>query len=302
MAGAIINRTVLLSDTKNYRGVVELNVYSDKDIQPDNEVAKIEHDSVVEALGIIGARVVRCASAKNWQDSVYTANWAFCRRDVALMARLPNARKGEVKHAERILRGLGKQIIHPPRSIERYSGQGDTLACGNVLFVGSGYRTDSGMADYLQHLWPDYTVVPVQTIPKLDENGGVMINKVSGWEDSEFYDIDLAMAILRPPTEKNHGLIAVCNEAFSSESLQRIELACATNRIKMLDVDYNEAVNAFACNLISNGVDKVVMSTGAPTFAQKLRENKFEAIERNLKELNKAGGGGRCIGLTLDND
>lgn len=87
-------------------------------------MAKIEHDSVVEALGIIGARVVRCASAKNWQDSVYTANWAFCRRDVALMARLPNARKGEVKHAERILRGLGKQIIHPPRSIERYSGQG----------------------------------------------------------------------------------------------------------------------------------------------------------------------------------
>ena len=296
-----MNRTVLMSDTENYEGVVELNIYSDQNVQPDKELAKIEHESVARALGSVGIHVVRCESAPGWQDSVYTANWAYCRGDIAVMARLPNARKGEEVHAEKILRQFGKQIIHPPQHIERYSGQGDTLVCGNVLFVGSGYRTDLAMADYLQQLWPDYAIVPIKTVPMLDETGSVYVNEVSGWEDSQFYDIDLAMAILRSPTKSTAGLIGVCKKAFTPASIQRIEKACAKHNIKCIDVSYDEAVNAFACNLISNGVDRAVMSTGAPQFANKLRANGFQVAEQDLTELNKAGGGGRCIGLTLDN-
>lgn len=298
----LINKTVLMSDVDSYEGVVELNLYSDEMIQPDKELARREHESVAQALGAIGIRVVRCTSAAGWQDSVYTANWAYCRQDTALAARLPNARKGEEKHSQRILKKLGKRIVYPPDYIERYSGQGDTLVCGNVLFVGSGYRTDIEMADYIHFLWPDYTVVPVQTIPALDENGQQKINDVSGWEDSEFYDIDLAMAILRPTTQSQSGLIGICRDAFTSESIERIQKVCREKNISILDIDYNEAVNSFACNLISNGNSGLVMSQGAPRFASTLKQNGFTVFERNLAELNKAGGGGRCIGLTLDND
>lgn len=298
----LINRSVLMSDTDNYEGVIELNLYSDENIQPDKNLAKIEHDAFGDALRKVGISVLKRRSAKGCQDSVYTANWAFCRGDVAVMAKLPNARHAEERHAERILWGLGKKTIHPPLSIERYSGQGDTLLCGNVLFVGSGYRTDPEMAEYLQHLWPDYTVVPVQTVPKLDDDGEPVINKVSGWEDSEFYDIDLAIGIIRPPTLEGRGLIAVCREAFTDSSLERIEKAASENNIDIIYVSYDEAVTAFACNFISNGRDAVVMSEGAPQFEEDLSRLSIRSILCKLKELNKAGGGGRCVGLTLDNE
>jgi len=291
-----------MSDTDNYEGVVELNVYSHENIQPDKELAKAEHDLAIKLLGYMGCKVIQRESAPGCQDGVYTANQAFCRRDVAVLGRLPNARQDEEKHAELILRSLGKRIFRMPKWVERYSGQGDTLPCGNVLFVGSGYRTSPEAADYLEYLWPDYNVVRVKTVPKLDKNGEPAINEVSGWEDSEFYDIDLAMGILKPPTEEAPGLIAVCKKAFTKESWENIKQACAKNNIEIIKVSYKEAVKAFACNFISNGIDTVLMSTGAPKFEKKLREKGLEPVTQSLEELNKAGGGDRCIGLTLDND
>jgi len=86
-----------------------------------------------------------------------------------------------------------------------FSGQGDALPCGGYLLAGSRFRTDPAahrfVADQL-----GYEVVSLQAVPKrgLFGWGRPVINKDSGWPDSLFYDIDVAISVLR------HDLIAWC--------------------------------------------------------------------------------------------
>jgi N-dimethylarginine dimethylaminohydrolase len=286
----IINRTVLMSDAENFSNVVELNIYTDEEKQPDLEAARDDHERVREALGSAGIHVFQRRSPEGCQDGIYTANWAFCHKDMAIMANLPNVRQAESYHAKRILWGLNKKIIEIPQGI-RYSGQGDTLPCGDTLFVGKGYRTDAVMAKILKNLMPEYNVVSIQTVPQLDERGEPVINKVSGWEDSPFYDIDLAMGVVKP------GMIAWCPEAFLPESQ---DLIAGLKDVEKIEIDYTEATELFASNFISTG-RKVVMGN-APKLQAALEAKGLETVSLETKEIKKGGGFIRCIALTIDND
>jgi len=289
MKGPVINRTVLMSDADHFRNVVELNRYTREDDQPDTDLAKVEHELVKNAFLRAGMRVEQTPSPVGCQDGIYTANWAFCLDGKAVMARLPNVRQGEEARAEQALRALGKTIIKPPRGL-RYSGQGDTLVCGDTIFVGSRYRSDPEMADFLEETFPDRRIVRVQTIPAM-ENGREAVNKVSGWPDSDFYDIDLAMGIVEP------GLIAWCPEAFTPESRRAIE---ALTDIEKITISYKEATENFASNFVSTG--KRVIMGNAPDLAAALRARGKETDILETKQINKAGGFIRCISLTLDNE
>jgi len=290
----IINRTVLMTDTDNF-SVVELNSYSDEDIQPDREKAKLEHESIKKALRDAGVTVVERPSPKNCQDGIYVANWAFCGVDkwgqeVAVMGRLPNVRQGEERPARKILSEMGKRLIIP--KWQHYSGQGDTLVAGDTMFFGSGYRSDKEMKYVLERTFGDrYNVVDVQTIPRLDEHGKPARNKLSNWRDSYFYDIDLALGVVRP------DMIAWCPEAFQPESAEKIR---ALEGIKKIEVDLDEALGAFACNFISTG-ETVIMGTGAPKLRLALAKYGISSVALKIPEIQKGGGSVRCSTLTLDN-
>ena len=296
MKTPIINRTVMMSDAEHF-SVKELNLYSHEAIQPNNEMARAEHEMVKLALERAGVTVIQVASPEECQDGIYTANWAFCSGDTAVAAKLPNARQGEQHYAQERLRELGKTIIVP--ECQRYSGQGDTLVCGDTMFVGSGYRTDKQMHDFLADTFKtreqNYQIVPVQTVPAVKNNVPI-INRVSHWPDSKFYDIDLAMGIIRPPIDDEPGLIAWCPEAFTVESQQAI----AALDIAKIEVDIKEAEQGFACNFISTG-HRVVMGAGAPKLQAAIESYGLETETLEIQELVKGGGFIRCIALTLDN-
>src|SRR5690606_33776297 len=129
---------------------------------------------------------------------------------------LPNVRKAEEEAARRVLTELGKEVITVPDNL-RFSGQGDALACGNYLFCGKGYRSDEAAQAFAADIL-GYERIQLQTIPLLDKDGKPVVNAVSGWEDSFFYDIDLALSIIQHPLETSPGLIAYCPEAFTPES------------------------------------------------------------------------------------
>ncbi len=288
MNTAIFNQRVLMSDANHFRNVVELNRYSHEDDQPDNALARVEHELVKQAFISAGIDVTQVASPIGCQDGIYTANWAFCMDDIAVMAHLPNVRQAEQPCAEQVLRSLGKRVIKPPRRL-RYSGQGDTLACGDTLFVGQEYRSDSEMADFLEATFPGRHIVRVQTVPAI-EDGKPVINRVSGWPDSDFYDIDLAMGVVEP------GLIAWCPEAFTAKSQRAIE---RLRDIEKIEISYEEATEKFASNFVSTG-DTVIMGR-APKLAASLEERGKKTVQLETEQINKAGGFIRCVSLTLDN-
>jgi len=241
-----------------------------------------------------GIHVVDTTSPAESQDGVYTANWALVRGDKAVLARLPDVRKAEEAYAREVLQNLGKEVVTVPDGL-RFSGQGDALPCGSYLFCGMGYRSDEAAQVFAAEQL-GYRRIQLQTIPKLDENGEAVTNAISGWKDSFFYDIDLALAIIKQPTETEKGLIAYCPEAFTPDSRT---LLAEFDEVDKIEVSIEEAQQSFACNLISTG-QIVVMSAHAPRLKSELESRGVRVITPDISELAKGGGYIRCTTLTLE--
>lgn len=296
-----MNTTVLMSGVEWFDDAAAINPFMDASMAIDREKALAEHDSIRAALEQAGVTVVKVDAPKECQDGVYTANWALVRGDTAVLASLPNARKAEEAYAERVLTNLGKRVVKVPDGL-RFSGQGDALPCGDYLFTGVGYRSDDAAQQFAADTL-GFTRVALQTVPQMDEYGQAVINAASGWADSYFYDIDLALAVLRAPdtgviapTYHKKGLIAWCPEAFTPESQ---ELLHAFGAVDKIEVSLEEAIEAFACNLVSTG-ETVIMSAHAPQFQAELENRGFNVVTPPITELLKGGGYIRCTTLTLD--
>ena len=248
------------------------------------ELANEEHLAVASALRQADVEVIAVEPPIDCQDGVYTANWALVRGDKAVLSSLPPQRQAEQAYAKSVLEDLGKKVIKSPY---RFSGQGDALPCGNLLFMGSTYRTDPRMHEFVADNL-GYEVISLQTIPQLGSNGQPQINSVSGWPDSFFYDIDLALSIIR------EDLIAWCPEAFMPESQNIIR----NLNINKIEVSYEEATKGFACNLVSTG-ETVVMSAQAPILKAAIEAKGLKTITPSITELAKGGGYSRGTSLTL---
>lgn len=285
-----------MSDALNFSAQQAINPYY-FDSHTDTTLAQKEHDSIKAALESAGVTVVKVSSPVDSQDGVYTANWALVRGDKAIPARLPNVRKAEEAHARTVLRELGKELIEVPEGL-RFSGQGDALACGDFLFCGKGYRSDEAAQEFAANEL-GYTRIQLQTIPQLDETGNPVINPISGWEDSFFYDIDLALSIIRHPSDTEPGLIAYCPDAFTPESQLTLAELINSGAIEAITVSLKEAEEAFACNLVSTG-ETVTMGDGAPRLRGELEARGITVQTPHIQELSKGGGYIRCTTLTLD--
>jgi N-dimethylarginine dimethylaminohydrolase len=283
-----INTTVLMSGVDYFDDQAAINPFMHADIAIDRTKARTELDSIRASLESAGVQVLQVAPPLDCQDGVYTANWALIRGDTAVMAVLPNARKGEEAYAEQIVRGQGKAIVKIPHDL-RFSGQGDALPCGNYLLAGSHYRTDLAVHEFLaDHL--GYEVISLRTVPARDSTGNAVMNAASGWPDSFFYDIDLAIAVVRD------DLIAWCPDAFVPDSQQKIRAL----PLRKIEVCLAEAMQGFACNLVSTG-ETVVMSAQAPELQAAIEAEGISTITPEISELTKGGGYIRCTTLTLSN-
>jgi N-dimethylarginine dimethylaminohydrolase len=287
-----INTTVLMSDADHFSTELPINPYYDQ-VPVDYLKAIDEHKAIHDMLVEADIDVITVDSPTDSQDGVYTANWALVRGKKAVLARLPAARRAEEDYAESVLKNLGKEVIRVPEGL-KFSGQGDALACGNYLFAGSGYRSDAAAQTFAAEAL-GYELIQLQTIPQLDAQGIPVINTTSGWADSFFYDIDLALSIIKPVEEDKKGLIAYCPEAFTPESQKILADFTAVDKII---VSLQEAKEAFASNLVSTG-EVVVMSAHAPELKKALEDAGLKILSPEITELAKGGGYIRCTSLSL---
>jgi N-dimethylarginine dimethylaminohydrolase len=284
--GATLNQQVLMSGAEHF-DVIALNAYSQLPGKSDRQAALSNVQGIQLALEIAGIKVRKIPAPAGCMDGVFTANWAFCHEGTAVMASLPGPRQTEEPYAEQVMTALGMRVVKAPY---RFSGQGDTLLCGTSLFVASGYRSDPRMADFLAETFPHLQVIPVQTVPLQDKQGKDVINPLSGWPDSYFYDVDLALSVLRD------DLIGWCPEAFTTASQQAIRAL----PLEKIEVSYDEAVQGMACNLVSTGTT-VIMSPLAPAYQKAIEAHGLQTITPDITEIAKGGGSIRCTTLTISN-
>ncbi len=290
---SLINTSVIMSSAEYFSNDQPINpYYADESV--DTTRATQEHEQIKSFLEEAGITVIQVPVTPDSQDGVYTANWALVRGNKAVLARLPEARKAEEAWAENILAEQGIEVIHVPEDW-KFSGQGDALPCGDYLFCGSQYRSDPRAQEFVANTL-GYTRVQLQAMPQLDENGNEQINASSGWPDSFYYDIDLALSIIKGPSENSWGTIAYCPEAFTPESRETLEKLEGFEKIIVSEA---EAKEAFACNLVSTG-EAVVMSARAPHFKAELEARGLRVFTPAITELAKGGGYIRCTTLSLN--
>lgn len=289
----LLNQSVIMSSAKYLSNDQPINPYYTPDAI-DVAGAQHEHQEVERLLEQAGVEVTVVPAPSTSQDGVYTANWALIRANKAVLARLPAARKSEEAWAEEQLRTLGIDVIRVPEDWH-FSGQGDALPCGNYLFCGSTYRSDVRAQAFAAEAL-EYERIQLQAVPQLDETGNPVINASSGWPDSFYYDIDLALSIIKPPVNGQKGLIAYCPAAFTPESQK---LLAAFDGVEKILVSEEEAKVAFACNLVSTG-ETVVMSAHAPELKANLEARGLTVETPEITELAKGGGYIRCTTLSLN--
>lgn len=285
MAKQKINNRVLISGVDYFSDEFAINAHMGPVTEIDTTKVTKEHRSIERSLEKAGIEVIKVNPPENCQDGVYTANWGLCKDNKVILSNLPNKRKAEEKYAQEQLQKLGLETISCPY---RFSGQGDALPCGEFLFMGTGYRTDIEAHDFVKSVFNEFEIVSLQTIPQLDSNNQPVINEITGWPDSFFYDIDLALAVISDDT------IAWCPEAFTIESQRKLHKV----PVKKIEVSYQEATKGFACNLVSNG-ETVVMSSNAPKLKNTLEKLGYKTLTPEISELAKGGGYIRCTTLTL---
>ncbi len=327
-----------------------INAHMDDKIPVDVQKAITEHAEIQSCFEKAGIEVVKVDAPVGCQDAVYTANWGLVRDDKVVMSNLPNIRQPEEEIAIEILKKQGKTVIKLPPEVH-FSGQGDALPCGDYLFVGTDYRTSPEVHGLLQKEL-GFNVIGVKTVPQFDKNQNPVINPITGWPDSFFYDLDLAIAVIKGPSktpcphdihtlddsafsrreteravhsygeesaadekradakEANgvnnpvveqvsrcdcRGLIAWCPEAFMPSSQ---ELIRNIKDLDKIEVSLEEAMNGFACNLVSTG-ESIIMSNNAPELQKALTNRGLRVYTPNVTELSKGGGFIRCTSLTL---
>ena len=283
----LLNRRVLVSDAR-YLQPKGINAFEDTGNQPNRETAVAEHQAAAAAFEAAGITVERVASPADCQDGVFTANWGLTWNGKALLSNLPNLRKAEEPIAAATLQTLGFQTR--PSSV-LFSGQGDAMIIGDDrVLIGNGYRTNPAVAkEITEWLGLDVTVVRAKPKRRWHGLGPAVRNRVTGLWDSYYYDLDLAVAVIRP------DLLAVCFEALTAEGRDAIK---ELRDVEVIPVSEHEAKYGLACNLVSTG-DTVIMSDEAPQLAAHLAGHHLQVITLSNRELRKSGGGFRCISLSL---
>lgn len=280
-----INTKVLMSGADYFDDGFAINAYMNDQIPVDIERAKKDHANIAKALKSSGIEVIKVDPPQGCQDGVYTANWGLCVDDKVVLSRLPNKRQAEEKYARETLAKLGKELVEVPGKL-RFSGQGDALPCGDYILAGSHYRTDKEVHKFLADTFKK-NVIGLQTVP-LHDGKKEVTNKVTGWPDSFFYDIDLAIAVLDDET------IAWCPEAFLPASQDKI----VKLKLNKIEVSIGEAMQGLACNLVSTG-KHVIMSSLAPLLESQLELHGYKVLKPQVQELQKGGGFIRCTTLTI---
>jgi N-dimethylarginine dimethylaminohydrolase len=262
------NRHLLMCRPDFFRIAYQINPYMDTHVQPDHDLLHREYNALIAAHQAAGRTLDFIEPDPSLPDLTFTANHALIRGDRAVLANLPPERHPEVAHTRRWLEAHGYEVIDCPY---QFSGQGDALPTGTgAVIKGRGWRSDP-RSDALVHDALGYDIIPVHTT------------------SPEWYDIDLAVAVLRP------GLLAVYLDALDADSQRTLR---ARPDLEIIPVPLTDA-RRFALNLVSDGTI-ITLPAGSPHFERTLRKHGFTVVPLPVTQLMLSGGGVRCTTLALD--
>ena len=264
-------RRYLMCPPAHFEVLYQINPWMHHGVAVDPDVAQAQWEALVALLRAAGAEVELQPPQEGLPDLVFTANAGLLngRRFVPSRFRNPE-RQGEMSHDIAWFEAHGWEVHELPEAVA-HEGAGDALPFGDVLVSGHRWRSD-----VVAHpLVADRLRVPVRSVELTDERFYHL--------DITFCPLDDRHAITTPDVWGAHGRKVV--EALVPEPLP---------------LELHEA-ETFCANSVVVGRN-IVMPSCPPRVGRQLEAWGFEVAVADVGEFLKAGGGVRCLTLSLDVD
>lgn len=264
-------RRYLMCPPTHYGVLYEINPWMHAEVTVDRDKALTEWELLVAALRDAGAEVEVMDHDPSVPDMVFTANAGVVNGDqfVPSHFRYPQ-RQPETEIFAGWFAAEGFRVDRLPIALG-HEGAGDALPFEGVLLSGYRYRSDLPAATELSRL----TGAPVRPIELVDER---------------LYHIDITFC----PLDDRHALCAPMGwDSYG----RRVIDALVPEPLWLTD----EETLTFCANSVVVG-RTVVMPTTPVRVGRQLEAWGFDVVTCHVGEFLKAGGGCRCLTLSLDVD
>ncbi len=227
---------------------------------------------VVDVYRGFGLDVAILEGVAGLPDMVFCANQSLPALGVdaskqVVASKMASVERGpEVGHFERFFESQGYRVHEPPPA--DFEGMGDALWHGEcrLLWVGTGFRTESRALDYLA----ETLEAPVIEL---------------GLVDPLLYHLDTCLSFLDSTT-------ALWVPSAFNKIGQELIRSLVSN---LVEVPLEEATASLACNAHCVDGHNIVIQAGCPTTAKRVRDLGFNVIEVETGEFLKSGGSVFCM-------
>lgn len=244
-----------------------INDWMDPAIPVDRALAQRQWESLVEVYRDLGHGVHLVDPVPGLPDMVFVADSGLVVDGVALGARYRSEHRAP--EAEYVMRWFESNGLRKPRR-PRYinEGGGDLLVVGEMIFAGTGFRTDQrAHAEAEWHLGK--RVATLRLV------------------DPRYYHLNTAMGVLDDRT------IAYLPSAFDERSVTLLR-SLFPDAVIATEAD----TRCLGLNLVSDG-HNVVLGAQATALASRLRARGYNPVPVDMSEFLKSGGGIKCCTLEL---
>ena len=240
---------------KSYIDCVSTNPDSSK---IDVKLAGEQHQQYVSILRECGVKVVEAPPLEKFPDSVFIQDPALLGRSHAIMGRFGEAkRRGEEKAFADELYNCSIEVGNTEYVSHPATLEGgDIVVTENGIFVGESSRTNSAGIKQLATYLSEQVVTPVKT--------------------SLFH------------------LLCGCSYLTDREMIIAPELLDTRSfpGFRFITIPKEET---YACDSLYVGDGKVMIPSGFPEAAMKLKQAGYEPIEVEMSEFRKGDGGVTCL-------
>jgi N-dimethylarginine dimethylaminohydrolase len=230
----------------------------------DGNLALEQWEDLVKTIESLGIKVDVIEQQPDVPDMVFATDQGIVRDGAILLANFRYAqRQPERLYYREWFREHGFRL-RSLSNIFPFEG-GDTLFCGDMLFVGTGFRASVASCEELSQKL-EIDVIPLRLV------------------DPYFYHLDMAFLPI------NHDTAFYYPPAFSQNS-QNLLKKIIPNLYELSE----ESTKAYAANSFVSGKDIVISKDTPKEFHDQLKKLGLKIHEVDVSEFKKAGGGIHCL-------
>ncbi|RJR29076.1 hypothetical protein C4564_03455 [Candidatus Microgenomates bacterium] len=237
----------------------------------NQDIAHTQWMALKNTLGQLRVEICEITQNEALPDMVFAADQAVTRNKCALLSNFHyKERRQESYYYEDWFISKGYSVKHLPENMY-FEGGGESVWVGEKLLIGTGFRTSSGACSQIAETL-DVETHCIELIDPL------------------FYHLDTCLFVL------NEKCAFWYESAFSASAKEKLNKLIPN----LLPLSKKEAFNFAGNSVVTDHT--VIMQSGNTELKSKVQDLGYRAIDIDVSEFMKAGGGAHCLVGVLEEE